>query len=134
PRRVAHGYLRADWAQYEKAPPCMRWRGLTRSRSARHRYLMLSVRAARSATKPDTRLKSRSPGSSCVRGAPRAVPGFGGERFLRLSRRAPQGVAGSNFKIFLPSTKYPQFSGSYPLVAPDSPQEVHRSGPAKSWA
>jgi hypothetical protein len=44
------------------------------------------------------------------------VPVFGGERFLRPSRRAPQGVAASNLKFFLPSTNYPQFSGSYPPV------------------
>ena len=35
---------------------------------------MLSARAARPATKPDTRLKSQLPGSSCARGAPRMVP------------------------------------------------------------
>ena len=90
---------------------------------------MLRVRAARPATKPDTRLKSQLPSSSCARGAPRMVPVFGGERFLRPSCRAPQGVAGSNFKFFPRSTKYPQFSGSYPLVGPDSPQEVHRLRP-----
>jgi len=35
---------------------------------------MLSTRAARPTTKPDTRLKSQSPSSSSVRGAPRVVP------------------------------------------------------------
>ena len=58
------------------------------------------ARAARSTTKPDTRLKSQSPSSSCVRGAPRVVPVFGGERFIRPSCGAPQGVAEGNFKIF----------------------------------
>ena len=33
-------------------------------------------------------------------GCPPVVPVFGGERFLRPSHRAPQGVAASNFKIF----------------------------------
>jgi len=87
---------------------------------------MLSVRAARSTTKPDTRLRSQLPSSSCARGAPRMVPVFGSERFLRLSRAAAQGVSATNFKIFYPSTNYPQFSGSYPPVAPDSPQVIHR--------
>jgi hypothetical protein len=95
---------------------------------------MLRVRAPRPATKPDTRLKSQLPSPSCARGAPRMVPVFGGERFLRPSCRAPQGVAGINFKIFSRSTKYPQFSRSYPPVGPDSPQEVHRSEPAKCCA
>src|SRR6266576_4159368 len=35
---------------------------------------MLSARATRSTTKPDTRLKSQLPSSSCVRGAPRWFP------------------------------------------------------------
>jgi hypothetical protein len=48
----------------------------------------------RSAAEPDTRLKSRFPGSPCVRGAPRMVPVFGGERFLRLWPGLTQGVGG----------------------------------------
>src|SRR6476619_3682066 len=87
---------------------------------------MLSARAVRPATKPDTRLKSQLPSSSCAQGAPRMVPVFGGERFLRLTGAAAQGVSAGYFKIFSPSTKYPQFSGSYPPVASDSPQVVHR--------
>jgi hypothetical protein len=69
------------------------------------------------------------PSSPCVRGAPRVVPVFGGERFLRPSCGAAQEVSASNFKIFWPSTNCPQFSGSYPPVSPDSPQEIHRCGP-----
>jgi hypothetical protein len=57
------------------------------------------------------------------------IPVFGGERFLRPSCAAAQEVSASNFKIFWPSTNCPQFSGSYPPVSPDSPQEVHRWSP-----
>ena len=41
-----------------------------------HRYLMLGARAARSTTKPDTRLKSQSPSSSSVPGCPPDGPRF----------------------------------------------------------
>jgi hypothetical protein len=51
----------------------MRWRGPP-DLAAQTPLLMLSVRATRSTTKPDTRLKSQLPGSSCVRGAPRWFP------------------------------------------------------------
>src|SRR5215831_11299850 len=78
---------------------------------------------------PPSRIPGRSP--SCPvpltsRGAPRMVPVFGGERFLRLSRASAQGVSASNFKIFSLSTCCPQFSRSYPPVGLDPPQEIHR--------
>jgi hypothetical protein len=82
---------------------------------------------------PPSRTPAGSP--SCpvplaFRGAPRVVPVFGSERFLRLSRATAQGVSAGNFKIFSPSTNCPQLSGSYPPVAPrfstSNPQEVRR--------
>jgi hypothetical protein len=56
--------------------------------------------AARSAAEPDTRLRSRFPSSPRVRGAPRVVPVFGGERFLRLWSEPAQGVDGRYFHDF----------------------------------
>jgi hypothetical protein len=64
-RKAAHNKRRA--------PPRMRWRGPP-DLAAQTPLLMLSVHATRSTTKPDTRLKSQLPGSSCVRGAPRWFP------------------------------------------------------------
>jgi hypothetical protein len=69
------------------------------------------------------------PSSPCAPGCPPDGSVFGSERFLRLSRAGAQEVSASNFKIFWPSTNCPQFSGSYPPVSPDSPQEIHRCGP-----
>src|SRR5262249_13955710 len=95
---------------------------------------MLRARAARPTTKPDTRLKSQSPSSPCVRGAPRMVPVFGGERFLRPSRGLHKGLWPAISRFLAVHKTCPQFSGSYPPVGPDSPQEVHKPGPASCWA
>jgi hypothetical protein len=49
---------------------------------------------------PDTRVKRRFPGSSCVPGvAPGVVPVSGSDVFLLPREGAPQGVPGGIFKI-----------------------------------
>ena len=87
---------------------------------------MLRVRAARPATKPDTRLKSQLPSSSCARGAPRMVPVFGGERFLRPSCRASTRGCGQQFQNFLAvhkiSTVQRELSPRWPGFSTGSPQ------------
>jgi hypothetical protein len=110
-----------------RGPSTHEMEGPTRSRSARHGYLMLRSVPL---DQPPSRTPARSP--SCpVPLAPRGVPPrmvsvFGSERFLRPFDAAAQGVSPTNFKILWPSTNRPQFSQSYPPVDSNSPHEVHR--------
>jgi hypothetical protein len=64
------GRPRESGPEKGRGPSTHEMEGPTRSSSAGHRYLMLSVRATRSTTKPDTRSKSQLPSSSCVPGCP----------------------------------------------------------------
>jgi hypothetical protein len=83
-------------------------------------------RATRPTSEPDTRLKLRCPGTPGVRGDPRVVPVFGGERFLCHRPGTAQGFSGSNSEIFC----YPQnVHNSRPVIhrrTGFSPQEIHR--------
>src|SRR6266487_3483976 len=108
-----YGCRLADPETIEEAPPRMRWRGPL-DRAARTPLAHAQRPAARSATEADTRLRFRCPGSPCVRGAPRMVPVFGGERVLRPWPSRTQGFLVSNFTMFHASTKCPQLARSYP--------------------
>ncbi len=110
----------------------MRWRGppdLAAPDTA------ISCSASEPLDQPPSRTPARSP--SCpvplASGVPPGWYPFSVVRaFLRPSCGAAQGVVVGNFKIFWPSTNCPQFSGSYPLGGPDSPQEVHRWRPDRA--
>ena len=82
--------------------------------------------AARSAAEPDTRLRSRCPGSPCVRGAPRWFPFSVVRDFYACGQSLRKGLTVGNFTTFPASTECPQLAGSYPPQPRSLPQEIHR--------
>jgi hypothetical protein len=91
-------------------------------------------RATRPTSEPDTRLKLRCPGSSGVRGDPRVMPVFGGERFLCHRPGTAQGFSGSNSEF----SSCPQnVHNSQPVIHRRPgffPQEIHRRTSASPLA
>ena len=125
-------HRRSCRAESGKAPPCMRWRGLTRPGRARGQLAGLADAARRPpgpgtrASRPVSRLLPRS------RGQPQVVPVSNGERIIIASPNAAQGPAASHFRIsaiHTVSTERGQlsaFGGGYP---PAYSQLVHRLCP-----
>src|SRR4249920_3825006 len=90
---------------------------------------MLCVRAARPATKPDTRLKSQLPSSPGVRGAPRVVPVFGGESISTPPRAGRTRGSGLQFQDFLAVHK---LSTAGRKLSPCRPRILHRKSTAEA--
>ena len=119
-RRSRHGH--SGRAESDKAPPCMRWRGLP-GLAAPAGQLPGRADAARRPPGPGTRTRHRSPGSSHV---PGVAPG--GTRFQRWDISTPyagaaQEPTASHFRVPPPSTEESTecgqssaFHGGYPRV------------------
>ena len=120
-----YGCRAADPETIEKAPPRMRWRGPP-DRAARTPLAHAQRPAARSATEPDTRLRSRCPGPTCAQGAPGWCPFSVVRDFYARGQGPRKGFLVSNFTMFHVSTKCPQPAGSYPPQAQNPPQQIHR--------
>ena len=101
-------------SESDKAPPCMRWRGLARPRHTKARQLPGFAGAARRPPVPDARARDRFPGSSHVSGvAPRWCPFPTVKAFLPPPRARAQDPAASKSRLFPLSTRLPQEKGNY---------------------
>ena len=101
-------------SESDKAPPCMRWRGLARPRHTKARQLPGFAGAARRPPVPDARARDRFPGSSHVSGvAPGVVPVSNGESILTASASPRARPAASKIPGFPLSTRSPQKKGNY---------------------
>ena len=101
-------------SESDKAPPCMRWRGLARPRHTKARQLPGFAGAARRPPVPDARARDRFPGSSHVSGvAPGVVPVSNGESILTASASTRARPAASKIPGFPLSTRLPQKKGNY---------------------
>ena len=101
-----------------KAPPCMRWRGLARPRHARPASCLASPvpRAARRCQTPVRGTGFPAP-PTFPGSPPRWCPFPTVKAFLPPPPARAQDPAASKFRVFPPSTRYPQKAGIYPHLA-----------------